>query len=107
MLQYILCVSRLAHYLKVMGRDKVGSFIEPTDCENYLNEWLQQYVTQDDDAPAEAKAKFPLREASAQVRELPGKPGSYGCVIHLQPHYQLDALDSGVRLTTELAPPSG
>lgn len=107
MLQYILCVSRLAHYLKVMGRDKVGSFIEPADCESYLNDWLQQYVTQDDDAPAEAKAKFPLREANAQVRELPGKPGSYGCVIHLQPHYQLDAMSTGVRLTTELAPASG
>jgi type VI secretion system ImpC/EvpB family protein len=106
MLQYILCVSRLAHYLKVMGRDKVGSFIESHDCEAYLNSWLQKYITQDDEATSDMKARFPLRDASAQVRELPGKPGSYGCVIHLQPHYQLDGMVSAVRLTTELAPAS-
>jgi type VI secretion system protein ImpD len=106
MLQYILCVSRLAHYLKVMGRDKVGSFIESHDCESFLNNWLQKYITQDDEATSEMKARFPLRDASAQVRELPGKPGSYGCVIHLQPHYQLDGMVSAVRLTTELAPAS-
>jgi len=106
MLQYILCVSRLAHYLKVMGRDKVGSFIESQDCESYLNTWLRKYITQDDEATSEMKARFPLRDASAQVRELPGKPGSYGCVIHLQPHYQLDGMVSAVRLTTELAPAS-
>lgn len=104
MLQYMLCVARLAHYLKVMGRDKVGSFMEPADCESYLNDWLQQYVTQDDEATQEVKAQFPLREAYAQVREQPGRPGSYGCVIHLQPHYQLDGMVSAVRLTTELAP---
>jgi type VI secretion system protein ImpD len=104
MLQYILCVSRLAHYLKVMGRDKVGSFIESQDCETFLNTWLQKYITQDDEATSDMKARFPLRDASAQVRELPGKPGSYGCVIHLQPHYQLDGMISAVRLTTELAP---
>lgn len=104
MLQYVLCVSRLAHYLKVMGRDKVGSFIESHDCEAYLNNWLQKYITQDDEATSDMKARFPLRDASAQVRELPGKPGSYGCVIHLQPHYQLDGMVSAVRLTTELAP---
>lgn len=104
MLQYILCVSRLAHYLKVMGRDKVGSFMEATDCESFLNDWLQRYITQDDDATDEIKARFPLREAHAQVREHPGKPGSYGCVIHLQPHYQLDSMVSAVKLTTELAP---
>jgi len=107
MLQYILCVSRLAHYLKVMGRDKVGSFMEAYDCESYLNDWLQKYVTQDDDATSDMKAQFPLRDATAQVRELPGKPGSYGCVIRLQPHYQLDGMVSAITLTTELAPPSG
>ena len=104
MLQYMLCVSRLAHYLKVMGRDKVGSFMEAADCESHLNNWLQKYVSQDDEATMELKAQFPLRQANAQVRELPGRPGNYGCVIHLQPHYQLDGMISAVQLTTELAP---
>ena len=107
MIQYMLCVARLAHYLKVMGRDKVGSFMEAHDCEAYLNDWLNKYITQDDEATNEMKARFPLRDANAQVREIPGKPGSYGCIIHLQPHFQLDGMLSAVRLTTELSPASG
>ena len=107
MLHYVLCVSRVSHYVKVLGREKVGSFAEAADCESFLNDWLQQYVSQDDDAPHEVKAQFPLREASAEVRELPGKPGSYSCVIRLQPHYQFDSTLSAVSLTTELAPASG
>ena len=107
MLQYMLCVSRLSHYLKVLGREKVGSFTEASDCEHFLNEWLQQYITQDDEAPLDVKAKYPLREAQVEVREQPGKPGSYYCVVHLQPHYQLDDMTTGIILSTELAPASG
>jgi type VI secretion system ImpC/EvpB family protein len=103
-LEYMLCVCRLAHYLKVMGRDKVGSYAEAEDCERFLNDWLVQYVSQDDDAPSEIKARFPLRDARAQVREQPGRPGSYSCTIHLQPHYQLEGMVTAVKLTTELAP---
>lgn len=103
MLQYVLCVSRFAHYIKVLGREKIGSFAEPQDCESYLNEWLQRYITQDDDAPLDLKARYPLRDASAEVREQPGRPGSYACTIHLQPHYQLDGMVSAVKLSTELS----
>ena len=104
MLQYMLCISRLAHYIKVIGRDKVGSYTEAIDCQNYLNEWLQQYITQDEQASAEVKAEFPLRDASVSVREQPGKPGHYFCKILLQPHYDLDDMVSSITLTTELAP---
>lgn len=104
MLQYMLCASRVAHYLKVIGREKVGSFYEAEQCQDFINSWLQQYVTQDDDAEADVKAMFPLREAQVQVREQPGKPGCYFCVIQLQPHYQLDEMATSIQLTTELAP---
>ncbi len=107
MLQYMLCVSRLAHYLKVLGREKVGSFDDASDVEGYLNDWLQQYVTQDDEAPPDVKAQYPLREAVAEVREYAGQPGNYYCTIQLQPHYQLDGMSSSMKLTTELAVAKG
>ncbi len=106
-LQYMLCVGRLAHYVKVIGREKVGSFMEASDCESFLNNWLQRYVTQDEDAPPEFQAQYPLREAQVELREQPGKPGCYYCVVRLQPHYQLDNMSSAVTLTTELTPPAG
>lgn len=104
MLQYMLCVSRFAHYLKVEVRDKIGSFAEASECEDYLNQWLHRYVTSDSDAAPEVKAQYPLREAKVQVRENPSKPGSYLCVAHLLPHFELDELTTSLKLTTELSP---
>jgi type VI secretion system protein ImpD len=102
MLQYTLCVSRFAHYIKVIGRDQLGSITGPEGCEEQLRKWLQKYVTGNDSAGPDVKAKFPLREARVQVREV--QPGSYSCIVHLQPHCQLDQMYMAVKLVTELAP---
>jgi type VI secretion system protein ImpD len=104
MLQYMLCVSRFAHYVKVISRDKVGSFKSAGDCEGYLRKWLTNFVTSNENASMEQKAKHPLREAQVKIREVPDKPGTYMCVVHLRPHFQLDQLVSSVKLVTELAP---
>lgn len=103
MLQQVLCASRFAHYIKVMIRDKVGSFTAAGDCERMLQEWFNQYATARDDLQWEMLARYPLRSARVQVRELPGKPGSYTSIIHLKPHYIVDHLVSELKLTTELA----
>ncbi|MFK5914304.1 MAG: type VI secretion system contractile sheath large subunit [Woeseiaceae bacterium] len=103
MLQHVLCGSRIAHYIKVMIRDKVGSFTTAGDCEEYLREWLFKYTTGRDDLEWEEQARYPLKEAAVQVKEHPAKPGSYLCVIHLKPHYQLDQMVSELELVTELA----
>ncbi len=102
MLHYMLCVSRFAHYLKVMMRDRVGAFTTPKEVEAYLNRWLSDYIVSNDDASTSMKARFPLREGRATVREIPGKPGAYQCTVFLRPHFQLDQLSAGIRLTTQL-----
>jgi type VI secretion system ImpC/EvpB family protein len=104
MLQYMLCVARFAHYLKVIARDKVGTFMGARECEEYLRRWLQDYTASDDESDQATKARYPLREAQVQIREHPGKPGSYLGVFHLRPHFQLDQIVTAVRLATELAP---
>lgn len=103
MLQHVLCGSRIAHYIKVMIRDKIGSFVTAQDCEDYLRDWLFKYTTGRDDLEWEEQARYPLKEAAVQVKEHPAKPGSYLCVIHLKPHYQLDQMVSELELVTELA----
>lgn len=102
MLQHILCGSRFAHYIKVMLRDKVGSFITASDCEIFLQKWLNEYTTGRDDLDWETQALYPLREGSVEVKEMPQKPGHYWSIIHLKPHYQADHLVSELKLTTEL-----
>ncbi len=104
MLQYTFCVSLLAHYLKVLARDRIGGFSEPDACEDFLDRWLQQYVTADPEASTEIKAELPLREAKVRVREHPEKPGCYVCIAQLWPHFELDELATSLRITTELTP---
>jgi type VI secretion system protein ImpC len=101
-LPYILAMSRFAHYLKAMMRDKIGSFLSRQDCEKFLNQWIMQYVCADDNASQAAKAKLPLREAAIQVSEIPGKPGVYRAVAYLKPHFQLDELSVSLRLVADL-----
>ncbi len=101
-LPYILAMSRFAHYLKSMMRDKIGSFMSRSDCERFLNQWITQYVTEDDNASQETKSKYPLREARVEVAEVPGKPGAYKAVAYMRPHFQLDELTVSLRLVAEL-----
>lgn len=103
MLQHIFCGSRIAHYLKVIIRDKVGSFITADECERYLQDWLHRYTTGREDLEWDEQARYPLREANVRVREKPSKPGQFVCVIYLKPHYQLDNMVSELELVTELS----
>jgi type VI secretion system protein ImpC len=101
-LQYIFASCRIAHYLKSMMRDKIGSFAAASGVEQFLNNWLAQYVVMDDSASQEIKAQYPLREASVSVSEVPGRPGTYRAVTFLRPHFQLDELSVSLRLVAEL-----
>ena len=105
-LPYIFAVSRFAHYLKAMMRDKLGSFMSRSDCERFLNQWIQNYVTPDDTASQSVKASHPLREARIDVAEVPGKPGVYRATAFLRPHFQLDELSVGLRLVADLPAPA-
>ena len=99
MLQYVLCASRFAHYLNAIARDLVASALQADDIQSKLNDWLNDnYVLDDCEADPELKAERPLRRAECEVRERPGKPGSYDCVIRLQPHTQLDGVSATVEL---------
>jgi len=101
-LPYIMAVSRFAHYLKAMMRDKIGSFMSRSEAEIFLNRWITNYVTPDDNASPATKAQRPLREARIDVAEVPGKPGVYRAVAFLRPHFQLDELTVSLRLVADL-----
>jgi len=104
-LQYMFAVSRFAHYLKAMMRDKIGSFMSRIEAEQFLNRWILNYVTSNDSASPAIKAQKPLREARIDVAEIPGKPGCYRAVAFLRPHFQLDELSVSLRLVADLPAP--
>jgi type VI secretion system protein ImpC len=101
-LPYMMASSRFAHYLKVIARDKIGSFMEASDCEAWLNRWIMNYVNSNETAGQEMKARYPLREASVEVREIPGKPGSYNAIAFLRPWLQMEELTTSLRLVARI-----
>lgn len=98
----VLCVSRFAHCVKMLGREMVGSFQSATEIQRRLGEWLMKYTNGSAPALGETGARYPLRSAQVQVQEKPGQPGVFGCTIHLQPHYQLDEVGASFRLVTDI-----
>jgi type VI secretion system protein ImpC len=105
-LPYIFAVSRFAHYLKAIMRDKIGGFASRSEVEGFLNRWIANYVVSNDSAGFAIKAQHPLREARVDVSEIPGKPGCYRAVAFLRPHFQLDELSMSLRLVAELPAPA-
>lgn len=101
-LPYIMATARIAHFLKVMARDKIGSFMEASDAEEWLNKWISNYVNNSEDSSAEMKARFPLAEANVQVREIPGQPGSFSAIAWMRPWLQMEELSASLRLVAKI-----
>jgi type VI secretion system protein ImpC len=101
-LSYIMSVSRFAHYLKVIARDRIGSMMDVVDMKIMLNNWINNYVCDPRTAGEEIRAKNPLSAANVEVEKDPRKPGWYRAVAHLQPHVQFEGLTASMRLVAEL-----
>lgn len=106
MLQYILCASRFAHYVKVIARDWIGSIDSARELERRLQDWINGFCNRGDDMPVDERVRFPLREAQVAITGKKAMPGQYEAVITLKPHFQLDRIVSNFKLVTTLAGPS-
>nr|MBX2807116.1 type VI secretion system contractile sheath large subunit [Cellvibrionaceae bacterium] len=101
-LPYIMATSRIAHYLKVMARDKVGSFMEAEDMQQWLNRWINGYVNASEEGGQDMRAQYPLREAKVEVTPVPGSPGSYSAVAWLRPWLQMEELTTSLRMVARI-----
>ena len=99
---YIFATSRIAHFLKVIARDKIGSFMEKEDVEIWLNKWILDYVNSNPRSGQALKARYPLAAAKIKVEEVPGKPGAYNAIAWLRPWLQLEELSTSLRLVAKI-----
>ena len=104
-LPYMMASSRIAHYLKVIARDKIGSFKEASDVEAWLKRWIENYTNSNPSPSEDAKARYPLREARISVEEIPGRPGSYNAVAHMRPWLQMEELTTSLRMVASIPAP--
>lgn len=101
-LNSLLCVARFAHCLKMMGRDMVGAHRTEDEIEARLQKWLSGFVNANLSAGNETRARYPLVAGRVTVQARTGRPGVFGCTVHLQPHHQLDNVAAVFRLTTDI-----
>ena len=102
MLDKLFCVSRFAHYVKVIMRDKIGSFTNVTDCERFLSQWLNQYCSSVRGQSLQAILRRPLANAKVTVQASQHQPGKYYCTIDINPHYYFDEMEASLQLITQL-----
>jgi type VI secretion system protein ImpD len=103
MLQYVLCAARFGHYIKMIGREKIGSVLTAQQCQTLFQRWLNEYTTASETESESLKARYPLSESRITVSAMPGRIGIMNCVIQLKPHFQLDQLISSIQIITELS----
>ncbi len=85
---YMFVANRLAHYLKVIQRENIGSWKERTDLERELNTWIKQYVADQDNPSAAVRSRRPLRQAQITVENVEGEPGWYRVGMKVRPHFK-------------------
>lgn len=85
---YMFVVNRMAHYLKVIQRENIGSWKNRMDLERELNTWIRQYVADQDNPPALVRSRRPLRQAEITVENVEGEPGWYRVGMKVRPHFK-------------------
>ncbi|MBI6547659.1 type VI secretion system contractile sheath large subunit [Xenorhabdus lircayensis] len=87
-LPYMFIINRLAHYIKVLQREQIGSWKERQDLERELNMWLKQYIADQENPPTDVRSRRPLRAAEIKVLDVEGDPGWYQVAMQVRPHFK-------------------
>jgi type VI secretion system protein ImpC len=101
-LPYLFVVNRLAHYIKVLQREKLGSWKSRADLEGELNKWLRQYVSDQENPTPEIRGRRPLRSAIVNVTEVSGETGWYRVDINITPHFKFMGANFTLSLSGKL-----
>lgn len=101
-LPYMFVITRLAHYLKVLQREQIGSWKERGEMEKELNRWINQYVVDMDNPAPHVRSIKPLRKASIKVEDVEGQPGWFRCSLKVQPHFKYMGADFTLSLVGKL-----
>ncbi len=101
-LPYLFIINRIAHYLKVIQRENIGSWKEKADVERGLNQWIKQYVSDQENPSIEIRSQRPLRKAKIEVLPVEGEPGWYRASVQIRPHFKYMGADFTLSLVGKL-----
>ncbi len=101
-LSYTFSITRIAHYIKSIMRDNIGSSADAQYIKNTLNNWIFKHVTNVVSPDALTPRYYPFRAASVEVAKREGMIGWYDCKMAILPHIQFEGMDAELRLDTRL-----
>jgi type VI secretion system protein ImpC len=101
-LPYMFMINRLAHYIKVLQRENIGSWKSKEELNSELNNWIRQYVADQDNPSAEVRSRRPLRKAEIAVEDVEGEPGWYRVALSVVPHFKYMGADFTLSLKGKL-----
>ncbi|MGY3622014.1 type VI secretion system contractile sheath large subunit [Bradyrhizobium sp. USDA 10063] len=101
-LPYMFIINRFAHYIKVLQRENIGSWKSKEELQSELNDWIRQYVADQENPSAEVRSRRPLRKAEITVEDVEGEPGWYSVGIAVVPHLKYMGADFALTLKGKL-----
>jgi type VI secretion system protein ImpC len=101
-LDYTLSITRIAHYVKRMVRDYIGSTADAPYIQAMLEAWLVEYVTTAANPDDLTLLYYPFKAMSVSVVPKPGPFGWYSCAVSVLPHIKFQGMDVELRLEAAL-----
>jgi type VI secretion system protein ImpC len=101
-LPYMYTINRLAHYIKVLQRENIGSWKTKDELTSELNNWIRQYVADQENPSAEVRSRRPLRRAQITVEDVEGEAGWYRVGLSVVPHFKYMGADFTLSLRGKL-----
>lgn len=101
-LSYTMSITRIAHYVKCIMRDNIGSSADASYIQATLDRWINQYITTIVNPDDLTLQNYPFKAASVEVVERPGQIGWYDCKMAVLPHIQFEGMDVELRLDARL-----
>jgi type VI secretion system protein ImpC len=101
-LSYTFSISRIAHYLKCIMRDNIGSSANAAYIHGQIDSWIARFVTTIINPDDLTLRYFPFKAYSLDVTEVPGKLGWYHCNLSILPHIQFEGMDVDLRVDARL-----
>jgi type VI secretion system protein ImpC len=101
-MSYTFSVSRIAHYLKCIMRDNIGSTANAQYVYNQIDRWIASYVTALVNPDDLTLRYYPFKAYSLAVNEVPGRVGWYHCSLSILPHIQFEGMDVDLKIDARL-----
>jgi type VI secretion system protein ImpC len=101
-LAYTFSVTRIAHYIKSIMRDNIGSQADAAYIQASLTGWISNYVTTVVNTDDFTLRRYPFKAAVINVEPKPGRLGWYKCTASVLPHIQFEGMDVELRLESRL-----